>query len=518
MLYSNSEIFLDAIALLINVNDQKSQRVVNELVDIISENMRNLVSETTLIKFLIRLIKEIIANQLTTKNVTELTMLLLKFKSDPAVSQNEEVYQQLRVLFSSESSVTNDKLIRINDKINNFIIWNKCNLYTRKMFGYLNRCADTVDPTDQKVYLNDVLNVSKDISAAFDLASMVNSGGRVEKIDFMDKNSIKLAKDTYTERKEYHIMKTGLQGFNMMCGKRGGITLGESVIFNALSYHGKSLLLKLLAKWIVTYNVPPVHPQGKKPLILFLSLENEANEDMMWWFRNAYETNTNSSADNLSDEYVIQYIYDFFSEKGYHFVVERYLPSEFGFDEFRQTYEKYENSGYFIVATLIDYINCMKKSSSTGKSTSVGNHLLVKELYSNLCNYTKSKGTLLGSAHQLNRGAADIVASGIANPVKRFNASHMADSLDVQREVDLSIYLCIEKNQAGDSYMTFKRDKHRYVDDTPEAHKFFAYKFTEFGIVDDIYTKPTYTRDIYSDGSKVDNGNETAEAKLNSMF
>lgn len=501
MLYSNSEIFLDAISLLINVNDKKSQKMVTELIEITNNNKQNLVSETKLIQFLIRLIKEIIVTKLTIDDVNELTLLLLKFKSDTVVSQNEEVYQRLQDLFLNPTKMNNDRLKYVKERIQNFIIWNKCNTYTRKMFGYLNRCTDTVDPMEQKKYLEDVLHLSNTIGETFNYNLSDEENGRIERIDFHDLSSIKAAKSKYSSRKVSNIMKMGLQGFNQMCGKRGGLALGESIVINALSHNGKSLVLKLIAKWIVKYNVPPQHPDGKKPLLLFVSLENEANEDMMWWFRNAYETTTNESADGLSDEYVIQYIHNFFTEKGYHFIVERYLPSEFGYDEFKQLYEKYENSGYFIVSTIVDYVNNMKKTNRDSKSSNAGNHLLVKELYSNMCNYTKSKGTLLVTAHQLNRQAADIAASGLTNVVKRFGSNHLADSIDVQREVDISVFIHIEKNQADKPFLTFNKTKHRYVDDTPEKHKYFAVPFTEWGIVDDIYGIPTHTRDIYSESA-----------------
>jgi hypothetical protein len=513
MLYSNSEIFLDAISLLININDNKTKDVINELIEIANTNMQTLVVEHRLVKFFIKLIKEIIAKRITLDDANELTMLLLKFKSDPITSENEEIYNRLQSLFLSENKMSRDRLSFCKEKIQNYIIWNKCNSSVRRMFGYLNRCTDTVDPQEQRTYLDSVLSVSKDIQASFDI-SVDEQGNSIEKIDFNDVNSIAKAKTKYSERKVQNIMKMGLQGFNQMCGKRRGLALGESIVINGLAHGGKSLTLKLIAKWIVAYNIPPVHQDGKVPLLLFISLENEANEDMMWFFRNAYETTTNESCDGLSDDYVIQYIHNFFTEKGYHFIVERYLPSEFGYEEFKQLYEKYENSGYFIIASIIDYVNNMKKTSANSKASSAGNHLLVKELYSNMCNYTKSKGTLLATAHQLNRKADEIACSGLTNVVKRFSTAHLADSMDVQREVDMSVFIYIEKNQSSQPYFTFNCTKHRYVDDTPDAHKYFAVPFTEWGIMDDVNTQPTHVRDIYA----VDTKKEKEIEDINKLF
>jgi len=44
------------------------------------------------------------------------------------------------------------------------------------------------------------------------------------------------------------------------------------------------------------------------------------------------------------------------------------------------------------------------------------------------------------------------------------------------------------------------RGKHRYVDDTPVAHQYCAYRFHPvFGIRDDVMSAPEFVTDIYSD-------------------
>jgi hypothetical protein len=45
-----------------------------------------------------------------------------------------------------------------------------------------------------------------------------------------------------------------------------------------------------------------------------------------------------------------------------------------------------------------------------------------------------------------------------------------------------------------------QRGKHRYVDDTPAAHQYCAYRFHPvFGIRDDLLLAPEYVSDIFSD-------------------
>ena len=84
--------------------------------------------------------------------------------------------------------------------------------------------------------------------------------------------------------------------------------------------------------------------------------------------------------------------------------------------------------------------------------------------------------------------------------MKRFHKGLIADAFSVAREVDLEIYIHIERNLDGTAYLTMMRGKHRYVDDTPIAHQYCAYRFhPKFGIRDDMNIGDEYVTDIYTD-------------------
>jgi len=429
--------------------------------------------------------------------------MLIKFQSDPALQNNQEVYNRLLTLFSGQSKITEATIGYMYDKIHNTIIWHKCNLQVRKMFGELNKYEDTNDPLEQRSYLDNILNSAHLIQAVF-AESPTAEQGLVEHIDFTNVASIKASYNKFHDRKETSNLRLGLQGLNRMFGRGGGRgpALGESVIFNALSHNYKSGILMSIAKWIVKYNEPPKHIGGKKPMILFISLENEAFENLMWWFRSTYELIAQTSADGIPEEQIIQHTYDYFNSKGYTFIVERYLPSEFGYDDLIRVYNKYESSGYYVIATIIDYMNSMRKGDSN--SGKIGNYLLVKELYSNTCNFTKSKGTSLFTAHQLTKEAG-MIAINTVDAVKKFSDVHMSHSSDIFREIDTSINMHLETNLSGDKFWTAYRNKRRYDDVTPEIDKYTAYKFTKFGIPDDVDGPDMSVKNIYATESHTKN-------------
>jgi hypothetical protein len=80
----------------------------------------------------------------------------------------------------------------------------------------------------------------------------------------------------------------------------------------------------------------------------------------------------------------------------------------------------------------------------------------------------------------------------------RFNTNCIGKCKRLEEEVDLSIFLNIEKGADGRSYLCVRRKKHRYVDNTPEEDKYFAQPFDPiYGIRDDIDKEPTFVRDIH---------------------
>ena len=147
-----------------------------------------------------------------------------------------------------------------------------------------------------------------------------------------------------------------------------------------------------------------------------------------------------------------------------------------------------------------------------------GNHLQIKELYTNMCNFLKSKNCTLVTAHQLNRTAAEVARQSPVGAVKKFDMSMLAGSMDPQREVDVVIYQHIERNSTGQSFLTWKLAKHRYEHTVPEHHKYFAYEFDgNLGILDDVQyqdgmyrlTEDKSTQNIYARPKKNPNaGNE----------
>ena len=76
----------------------------------------------------------------------------------------------------------------------------------------------------------------------------------------------------------------------------------------------------------------------------------------------------------------------------------------------------------------------------------------------------------------------------------------------------------MESNHLGQKYLTMQRGKHRYVDDTPENHKYCAYPFSPYGIGDDLGSTPMYVTDIWAVEDTSSHDNENKLTPLDSLF
>lgn len=495
----SSSVFLDALLLLVNDNSTNNQNAVKELIEIYNKENKGVESsDSDLIEFYIKVIKTIMADQIDREKPDELKVLLIKFKTDKVFEDRREIVDLIQEVLDSRNTATVDTLEGYIRNIQNVLIWNAANEAMRKGFGRLRQCAAIADPQAQAESLGEIKNIFDEMGGNLQKAYSNTGSVAVDRVVFGDKASIAAAMNKFTQRNVGGRIKTGLVGLNRALGKANGFVAGESCSFNALPHNYKSGILMSCAVWSVIYNVL-LAPEGDKPLVFISSLENEAFQNMIWIFKQRYKQTTGNSPDGMTDDEIIEWVYKFFQEKNCELVIERHMPHLYTADAHLARLDYYKEQGYNINVAIIDYANLMAKGSNDNKASRAGRDLGVRELFSTLCNEHKTRGITFITAHPLNRDAMKSI-SGQINQVKKMSAEFLADSVDVEREVDVSIFMHIETTHDGRSFLTFKLTKHRYVDDTPNSHKYFAYEFPAdgSGIPDDIDSKPQFVTDIYA--------------------
>lgn len=492
----DSVVFHDLLRLVIHLNTDKVRQLAEELFELYNENIDSLgPTDVKYSNLYISIIKEVVNNQFNASdNKIDIRNTFQRFTNTKMFRKDKFVIDALKDIL--ESRATPNRLGDIAKRLNNLVAWYKSKEYVGKLDRQLKDCKLGMTVDDQTSKIDQMKSLVDEFKGVImELDHTVGKGGPVEVIDFSQKGSIKEAYDMFKERQVDHVIRSGWQGLNKMCGDRGGFALGESVCFAARQHSFKSGMLLKIPQWISAYTKPPVDDH-KKPMILMITLENASYMNMIQMFKQMYiSCHKTPPPPGMTDDEMVNSIYEYFNQSDYTLIIERYLPSNFGYEELTRLMEKYENSGYRIVSTVIDYLALMKTHNGTVSKS--GDHMLLQELFSKTVNYHKAVGTTMFTAAQLNRGASDVVAAGGNHPVKQFSERHIAGSLGIAREVDMLFYLNIESDEQGESWLTIQWGKTRYLE-VAESQKFCAYKFhPEIGIPDDLEGSAQFVRDIY---------------------
>ena len=488
---TSPELILDAISLSISSPKEGHKKIVKDFIALNDEKYTGTIgvaeSIDSVAQLYLDILKNSVASEINQEDPQSVVSTLLKYEASPVVQKDPIILDTMRKLFSLNAKLPEKKIDTLAKKVSTSIDLNIISKYMRKMYKKIRDGEQTTDPNTKSVAVDGLIADAREmVEVLVDNKNQVEGSATekyLERINMNDKEDIARAVKQHSTRTK-HVFKTGLQGLNKMFGKIGGIKLGESISINALKHNYKSGMLMSFAKWIIMYNKPYIDPERPGiPTILFITLENEANENIMWWFESMYVSMYNKAPEGLKDDEIVELVYQFFQDSGYTLIIERKLGADFGYEEYVQMYERYVRDGHRILVSIIDYMNMMKKGSSGSKDGR--SDLSLRELYNKMCNFNKNRMTTQISAHQLNREAARLVVGG-TNIVKKFNDSHYADGMDVGREVDMEIFVHIERNNSGTPFLTMMRGKHRYVNDTPDKDKYVAYEFKKTGIKDDI--------------------------------
>lgn len=505
---------IDALYLFLRRQDPEVKTQIDEFIKIcekclhknsqfINENMELYVS----------LLKDIYTSGISFDNKSLKDNYILKLRTNKVLSKDPDTYQSLKRIFLDETPMDDEMYRRYLHKLSYAVSLYRIDSYTRQMFSKITSASTATDEDLQKIYLNDMADICRKI---IDYNQRIVSGKKEDdnlarSADFGSEESLIKVMEVYKNISIKNRLKTGLQGMNRALN--GGFPLGSSIVINASTFSGKTLMLLKFARWIVSYN--RLSLTVGNPTCIFYSLENETPQNVKQLFEEMWICEHHQvPPKDISDAEIVHYCMEKFNENGWKLLIERKVGSDFGFNEFVADFEAKKIAGYNPVAVIIDYVNMMKKD---GNVESIGNHLQIRHLYTNLCNFLKSNNCCFITAHQLNRKATEVARLNPVGAVKKFTVDMLADSMDPQREVDIVFYQHKENDATGGTWLTWKMDKNRYDATVPEKDKYFAYKFEGvLGIIDDIGGKDKSTDNIYA--ASTDDEDEEEEITVANVF
>lgn len=501
MMSDISVLLLDTIRYLKFSEDSNKKTLAESVKEFVEEDFNEHAEPNPAARFYYTILVAIMDGQIDIDNQSDVSYALLKYKDAPAVKNDPDILEQLKMILNSDKQETSKKINNIARRIKNYLLWAKGNKSIKNINSKNFRIKGTDDEEKQKDILNDILLHAKELVKSHEASVGDYVSDSTDFIDMANKDSIKSAIEKHREKRQMHKFKTGLQGLNEILD--GGFDQGEFAGFGALSHHFKSEFLMSLARWICVHNSPGV-PVEYIPTVVFISLENEIFENLVKWFRTAYVNAFHTSPDDLSDDEVVDYMTEVYAKKGFRLLVFRRIGEEFGWREFAQLIEELEHAGYYIVSCLFDYMSLMKLPDEGANDA---------KRFQNMLGYARDfanhKNIFTATGLQLSGEAEGIANSGQAYIAKKFNGSHLADCKAAKRELDCLFFLHIEKNHDKIPFLTIAWNKRRYYN--PPKKQFTAYQFTDTGLMDDIGGEDQSIDDIYVGRAKTSNAKKQSD-------
>jgi len=308
--------------------------------------------------------------------------------------------------------------------------------------------------------------------------------GIINEIDIQDTAHIETyLRQSLIETSNEGIMRLGHQAINRMTGDHNGLRRGETVLVGALQHNYKTGLMLTWFAQLAIYNQPFMRDPSKKPLILFISTENDTHMNIMWLYRHLYENSTGRALDKSSIDLAeaSRFVHARLSSNGYNVKMLRADPSVFTFQLLAEKVLKFESEGYEIHVCLVDYLNMFNKRGLT----SGPNGYESRDLWRRCRNLFSVRGTIFISPHQLSPDAKRLTRMDVEDFVKTIaNKGYYDGCTTIDQEVDLEIAIHIVKVN-GRSYLTIQRGKHRATHITPERHLYTVLPFKEIGNIPD---------------------------------
>lgn len=342
------------------------------------------------------------------------------------------------------------------------------------------------DSDDAKMVKEAVRKIQEDLDKISFAVERDNHPGIVERVSLAAGGNLKDALDRgIAEVSLEGVIRFGWQALNRLFGQNRGARRGETIVVGALEHNFKSGFSLEMLKSAALYNTPYMFDPKKKPMLLRVTAENSALQDIMQIYKSLKENETGISVDQndvdpvVAEEYVVRKL----SATGYTVEIVKVNPTMFTYADLFDLIKSYEQEGFEIHMCNVDYLNLFSKDGCTAGAQGEN----VRDLFRRVRNFMEAHNILFVTPHQLSSESANLLRMGVENFVKELPGKKYWDSCkNIGQEVDMEIYIhLVEMN--GRTYLTVQRGKHRKFTVTPLEDRFFVRMFeTVGGILDDV--------------------------------
>lgn len=305
------------------------------------------------------------------------------------------------------------------------------------------------------------------------------------------------------------IYTTGIRMLNAILSP--GYLSKRLYMYLAFPGGGKSQILLKSALDIRKYNKIETKDPDKRPVVLFITLENTIEETVERLFN---MTCTNDDIRNYTPKQVVEMLkkdgnLGLNSKNNIDIVIQEYGNREIDTNDLHSIIQDLSDEGMETVALVLDYVKRIRpaEKGATEKEE-------LKNITNELKDLAKAWDIPVITAQQLNRTSATIVDTAMqsskADLAKLIGRDGVAGAWEIQENSD---FVCIlnqeRKRDTGELFMTFKMIKRRYKsveeDEKYKKREYFNHPYNpenEIQLIDDIGLDESLS--VFSLSSEID--------------
>lgn len=308
------------------------------------------------------------------------------------------------------------------------------------------------------------------------------------------------------------VLRTGWQGLNRALD--GGFRGGEQWVIGAQEHNWKTGFSLSIFKHFALYNpAVAIRTPTKKPTLVRFSFEDTLSMNMQFLYKSLYENETGEVLEhfNVSPEEAAKYVQERLTANGWEVIFYEVNPSLWTYKDICNEVIKLEARGHEVRVCMLDYLLKIPTTGCDQGPSGVD----IRNMYERVKAFMVSRGITMITPHQLSTDVKTKVREGSANLVKELlGGGFYAGTKQLGQVIDGELFINIEKDGKGNSYLAVQRGKHRKIKQTAVEHLYFVLKFVAGGVIPDDVDKQDTTRlkvggeplGVISDTSFVDFG------------
>lgn len=362
---------------------------------------------------------------------------------------------------------------------------------TRQYFNDFQYRRDQIEDVNE--HFGKMLTVVQEF---IDRSSGMDSSKVVAAVNFSDTSSLLgLLQQVKEEANDTTMYRLGWKCVNRMLG--GGLHGSRQVLVGALEHNYKTGFTLDVFRHIAMYNAPVPSPNGKKPTLLRISLEDELVDNIKLLYSSVIrntERRVVTKADLLNtpiDE-MAKTCVDAMQATGWTVLMERLDPTNMTYQDLQQRIIQLDEQGYDVRVLCVDYLAQIPTTGCTQGPAGVD----IRDLFRKTRNFCSPRGILMITPHQLSTDATNIRRLGTAGFLKTIlGGKYYSGSKQITQEVDVEI--CLSKEEVGgETFLEIGKGKHRGGEIVPHRDKICCMKFQgELGLLDDVHLEDDFAYD-----------------------